>query len=35
MMSDRELADIGLTRSDLNRVFNDNYNGDLRDRDVA
>ncbi|HEY1936113.1 MAG TPA: DUF1127 domain-containing protein [Acetobacteraceae bacterium] len=35
MMSDRELADIGLTRSDLPRVFNDNFNGDLRQRDAA
>jgi len=35
MMSDRELADIGLTRSDLPRVFNDNLNGDLRDRKAA
>lgn len=35
MMSDRELADIGLTRSDLGRVFNDNINNDLRDRSVA
>ena len=35
MMSDRELADIGLTRSDVPRVFNDNLNADLRDRKVA
>lgn len=35
MMNDRELADIGLTRSDLPRVFNDNLNADLRDRSVA
>ena len=35
MMSDRELADIGLNRGDLDRVFNDNFNQDLRYRDVA
>ncbi len=35
MMSDRELADIGLTHSDLPRVFNDNLNADLRDRTAA
>lgn len=35
MMSTRELADIGLTRSDLPRVLNDNYNRDLRERSVA
>jgi uncharacterized protein YjiS (DUF1127 family) len=35
MMSDRELADMGLTRSDLPRVFNRNLNADLRDRKVA
>lgn len=35
MMSDHELADIGLSRADLPRVFNDNYNQDLRERDVA
>jgi uncharacterized protein YjiS (DUF1127 family) len=35
VMSDRELADIGLTRSDLSRVFNDNFNLDLRARDAA
>jgi uncharacterized protein YjiS (DUF1127 family) len=35
MMNDRELADIGLTRSDLPRVFNDNLNADLCDRNVA
>lgn len=35
LMSDRELLDIGLTRADISRVFNDNYNGDLRGRDAA
>jgi uncharacterized protein YjiS (DUF1127 family) len=35
MMSDRELADIGLSRSDLPRVFDDNFNGDLRARAAA
>lgn len=35
MMSDRELMDIGLTRSDVNRVFEDTYNQDLRDRLAA
>jgi len=32
MMTDRELADIGLTRSDLGRVFDTRLNGDLRRR---
>jgi uncharacterized protein YjiS (DUF1127 family) len=31
-MSDRELADIGLTRSDLFRVFDSNLNQDLVQR---
>jgi uncharacterized protein YjiS (DUF1127 family) len=31
-MSDRELHDIGLTRSDLVRVFNPELNQDLRQR---
>ena len=35
MMNDRELADVGLTRADLPRVFDDNLNADLRDRAVA
>ncbi|HUB12472.1 MAG TPA: DUF1127 domain-containing protein [Acetobacteraceae bacterium] len=35
LMTDRELMDIGLTRSDVHRVFNDNFNGDLRDRMAA
>ncbi len=35
MMSERELADIGLTRSDLPRVFNDNFNADLRNRNFV
>jgi uncharacterized protein YjiS (DUF1127 family) len=35
MMSDRELADIGLNRADLGRVFDDAYNRDLRDRALA
>jgi len=34
-MNDRELADIGLTRSDLPRVFNNQLDADLRDRKVA
>lgn len=34
MMSDRELHDIGLTRSDLDRVFDPAYNSDLRERGV-
>ncbi len=35
MMSDRELADIGLNRADVPRVFDDAYNRDLRDRALA
>lgn len=35
MLNDRELADIGLTRSDLPRVFNDDCNADLRHRNAA
>ena len=35
MMSDRELADIGLSRADVHRVFDDAYNRDLRDRALA
>jgi uncharacterized protein YjiS (DUF1127 family) len=35
MMSDRELADIGLSRSDLHCVFDGGYNQDLRDRAAA
>lgn len=35
MMSDRELADIGLSRGDVHRVFDDAYNRDLRDRALA
>ena len=35
LMSDRELADIGLNRCDVPRVFNDNFNQDLRSRSVA
>jgi len=31
-MSERELHDIGLTRSDLNRVFDPELNQDLRER---
>jgi len=30
-MTERELADIGLNRGDLNRVFSDAYNRDLRE----
>jgi uncharacterized protein YjiS (DUF1127 family) len=32
LMTDRELADIGLSRGDVHRVFDDAYNRDLRDR---
>ena len=32
MMSDHELMDIGLSRSDLNRVFEPKFNEDLRQR---
>jgi len=32
-MSDRQLADIGISRSDLTRVFDAAYNQDLRKRD--
>jgi uncharacterized protein YjiS (DUF1127 family) len=35
MLSDRELADIGLNRSDVHRVFDQSYNQDLRDRALA
>jgi uncharacterized protein YjiS (DUF1127 family) len=35
MMSDRELADIGLNRADVHRVFDDSFNHDLRDRALA
>jgi uncharacterized protein YjiS (DUF1127 family) len=35
MMSDRELADIGLTRSDVPRVVNDDLKAGLRDRSAA
>jgi uncharacterized protein YjiS (DUF1127 family) len=35
MMSERELADIGLTRSDLPRVFNNKFNADLRGRSAV
>ena len=31
-MSDRELMDIGLTRTDAARVFEPKFNADLRDR---
>jgi uncharacterized protein YjiS (DUF1127 family) len=34
VMSDRELIDIGLTRSDMNRVFEPAFNEDLRSRGV-
>jgi uncharacterized protein YjiS (DUF1127 family) len=34
MMSDHELMDIGLNRSDLARVFNPAYNQDLVQRCV-
>ena len=32
MMSDHDLADIGISRSDLNRVFSPAFNEDLRQR---
>jgi uncharacterized protein YjiS (DUF1127 family) len=32
MMSDRELLDIGVSRSDLSRVFDPMFNQDLRNR---
>jgi len=35
MMSDHELADIGLNRGDLPRVFNDNFNQEFRNSDAA
>ncbi len=35
LMTDRELLDIGLSRSDVHRVFNDDYNQDLQDRLAA
>jgi len=35
MMSDRELADIGLNRADVHRVFDEAYNQDLRTRALA
>jgi uncharacterized protein YjiS (DUF1127 family) len=31
-LSDRELADIGVTRSDLGRIFQPAFNSDLRQR---
>jgi uncharacterized protein YjiS (DUF1127 family) len=33
-MSDRELTDIGLSRTDLGRVFKSAFNDDLRQRGV-
>ena len=35
MMTDRELMDIGLNRSDVHRVFNHNFNSDLHQRTAA
>jgi uncharacterized protein YjiS (DUF1127 family) len=35
MLTDRELADIGLTRADVPRVFNEARNRDLLDRAVV
>jgi uncharacterized protein YjiS (DUF1127 family) len=32
LMTDRELMDIGLSRSDVHRVFDEGFNADLRDR---
>jgi uncharacterized protein YjiS (DUF1127 family) len=32
MMSDRQLMDIGISRSDLDRVFKSEFNQDLRER---
>ena len=34
-MSDRELLDVGLSRGDLVRMFDDRYNQDLRARDAV
>jgi uncharacterized protein YjiS (DUF1127 family) len=31
-MSDRELVDVGLTRGDINRMFDDRFNQDLLER---
>ena len=33
-MSDRELMDIGMSRSDLSRVFQSDHNQDLRQRGI-
>jgi uncharacterized protein YjiS (DUF1127 family) len=35
MMTDHELADIGLNRGDLHRVFDAKYNRDLLERGAA
>ena len=35
MMGDRELADIGLNRADVRRVFDGGHNQDLLDRSVV
>jgi uncharacterized protein YjiS (DUF1127 family) len=34
-MSDRELFDVGLTRGDLRRVFDDRVNQDLMERNLV
>ena len=34
MMSDRELFDVGLTRGDLRRIFDDRLNQDLMERSL-
>jgi len=31
-LTDRELADVGLNRGDLDRMFDDRFNWDLRER---
>jgi uncharacterized protein YjiS (DUF1127 family) len=35
MMSDHELVDIGISRSDMHRVFDPSFNEDLRKRGQA
>ncbi|WP_428537686.1 DUF1127 domain-containing protein [Rhodopila sp.] len=35
LMSDRELSDIGLSRSDVGRVFQTRFNADLRHRGTS
>jgi uncharacterized protein YjiS (DUF1127 family) len=35
LMSDRELFDVGLNRGDVDRIFDDRFNQDLRSRGRA